>query len=77
MPLQSRMMMAMVRIAQKDGEKAMFDDLEPKAKKANEIELGCDLSTFSLGDIDERVAMLEAEIARLKEERTRKAGHLD
>lgn len=54
----------------------MFDDLEPKTKKANEIQLGCDLSTFSLEDIDERVALLEAEIARLKDERTRKAGHL-
>ncbi|EFL88660.1 DUF1192 domain-containing protein [Ahrensia sp. R2A130] len=55
----------------------MFDDLEPKTKKASDIQLGCELSTFSLEDIDERVALLEAEIVRLKDERARKAGHLD
>jgi uncharacterized small protein (DUF1192 family) len=49
----------------------MFDD-EPAAPKRREIVLGEDLYEFSVSDIDERVAQLESEIARLKEERTKK-----
>lgn len=55
----------------------MFDENDPLAKPKNEIQLGCDLSTFSIEDLDERVAQLKAEIERLQEEKTRKAGSLE
>ncbi len=35
-------------------------------------ELGQDLSTLSIGELDERIALLEREIARLKEARAAK-----
>ena len=54
-----------------------MDDSEDRPAKYVGAELGGDLSTWSLGDIDERVAELEAEITRLKEERSRKASSLD
>lgn len=54
----------------------MFAEDEAKKPHSGEIIPGCDLSTFSLEDIDERVSILEAEIARLKEERQRKASSL-
>lgn len=40
------------------------------------ILLGEDLSTMSVGDIDDRIADLEAEIARLKEERGSKTNSM-
>ena len=49
---------------------AIFDD-EPK-KKARPHEIGQDLSTLSLTEIDERIAALKAEIERLTETRSRK-----
>jgi len=49
----------------------MFDD-ETVAPKRREVILGEDLYEFSLSDIDERVQELETEIARLKEERSKK-----
>ncbi len=49
----------------------MFDD-DPAIPKKREVILGEDLYEFSVSDIDERVGELELEIARLKEERTRK-----
>lgn len=49
---------------------------EDRPKKHVAMELGGDLSTLSLGDIDERVAQLEAEISRLKIERDRKSSSL-
>ncbi len=55
----------------------MFEDNEPKTISANEIILNCDLSTFSLEDIDERVTLLEKEISRLKEEKKNKESSLD
>ena len=42
---------------------ALFDDDRPKPKRAHEI--GQDLSLLSVGDLDERIGILEAEIARL------------
>ena len=54
----------------------MIDENEPLSKTKNEIVLGCDLSTFSLDDIDERTEALKAEIIRLKEERDRKSSSL-
>ncbi len=55
----------------------MFEDNEPKTQSSNEISLNCDLSTFSLDDLDERVVLLEKEIIRLKEERKKKSNSLD
>lgn len=52
-----------------------LDDLEPGKRKAP-AEIGGDLSTWSVGDIDERVAELETEIARLRTEKDRKQGSL-
>ena len=46
------------------------EDDRPKPKGVHEI--GQDLSMLSLAEIDERIAALEAEIARLTETRARK-----
>ena len=54
----------------------MFDENEPLKKSKNEIVLGCELSTFSLEDIDERIEALREEIERLKAERERKSSSL-
>ena len=43
---------------------ALFDDDRPKPKRAHEI--GQDLSLLSVGDLDERIGILKAEIARLE-----------
>lgn len=43
----------------------MFDDLEPQRENANVVHLGEDVSTLSLGDLDERMAALQSEIDRL------------
>ena len=51
----------------------MIDDINDNQHNKGEITLGCDLATFSLEDIDERVDLLVAEIERLKEERVRKS----
>ncbi len=47
----------------------MEDMLRPKPA-AHEV--GQDLSTLSIGEIDERIALLEREIARLREARAAK-----
>jgi uncharacterized small protein (DUF1192 family) len=45
---------------------AMFDeDDKPKKKRAHEI--GQDLATLSLAELEERIALLKAEILRLEE----------
>lgn len=55
----------------------MFDENEPKTTNPREIMLGCDLSTFSVEDIDERIDFLEKEISRLKEEKSRKSDSIN
>jgi len=50
---------------------------EPMRPKARTHELGQDLSTLSIEELDERVAALEAEIARLKEARAGKEASRD
>ena len=49
---------------------ALFDDDRPKPKRAHEI--GQDLSLLSVGDLDERIGILEAEIARLEADKVSK-----
>ncbi len=51
------------------------EDFAPLIKTAN-AEIGGDLSTWSVGDIDERISELEAEIARLRAEKDKKQGSL-
>jgi len=46
------------------------DDDRPKPKSVHEI--GQDLSMLSLAEIDDRIAVLKAEIQRLSETRARK-----
>ena len=55
----------------------MFDDLEPQKNKSNVIELGADLSTLSVGDLDERIELLKSEIERISAERERKSSSLN
>lgn len=50
---------------------ALFDDTPPKKKTTHEI--GQDLSALSVHEIDERIALLQAEIDRLA---AAKAGKL-
>lgn len=45
---------------------ALFDD-EPR-KKPKQHEIGQDLSLLSVGELDERIALLKAEIERLETE---------
>jgi len=49
---------------------ALFDDEPPVRKTIHEI--GQDLSLLSVSELDERIAMLQAEIERLKADRERK-----
>jgi len=49
---------------------ALFEEEPPKKKTAHEI--GQDLSTLSVGELDERIALLKAEIARVEAERSAK-----
>jgi Uncharacterized small protein containing a coiled-coil domain len=49
---------------------SLFDDDVPKTKKVHEI--GSDLSLLSVGDLQERIASLKAEITRLEAEVTAK-----
>jgi uncharacterized small protein (DUF1192 family) len=49
---------------------ALFDDDRPKPKRAHEI--GQDLSLLSVGDLDERIGILKAEIARLEADKISK-----
>ena len=51
---------------------ALFDDDRPKPKRVHEI--GQDLSLLSVGELEERMNMLEEEIMRLRNEKDRKAG---
>jgi len=49
---------------------AFIDDDRPKQTISHEI--GQDLSLLSVGEIDERVALLRAEIGRLEADRAKK-----
>lgn len=49
---------------------ALFEDDRPKKKLAHE--LGQDLSLLSVGDLQERIDLLKAEIVRLEEDMTAK-----
>lgn len=51
---------------------ALFD--EPRREKPKAHVIGEDLSTLSLAELDERVAVLEAEIARLKQAHAEKSA---
>ncbi len=51
------------------------DEFAPLIKSATS-DIGADLSTWSVGDIEERIAELEAEIARLRAEKDKKQGNL-
>jgi len=53
----------------------LFDD-EP-AKKLTSHELGQDLSALSLHELDERMALLRAEVARLEAAKSAKAASMD
>ena len=50
------------------------EQLRPRAQAH---QMGQDLSALSIEELDERVALLEAEIARLKEARVRKEASRD
>lgn len=54
---------------------AAEDDDKPRKKISHEI--GQDLSLLSAGDLDERIALLEAEIERLKADATKKRASRD
>lgn len=49
---------------------ALFEDDRPKRKIAHEI--GQDISLLSAGELDERIAILQAEIARLEADKVQK-----
>jgi uncharacterized small protein (DUF1192 family) len=53
----------------------MDDDDRPRKKISHEI--GQDLSLLSLEELNERIALLNAEIARLSEAATRKRASKD
>jgi uncharacterized small protein (DUF1192 family) len=48
---------------------SLFDE-EPRRKTVHDI--GQDLSLLSVAELDDRIALLRAEITRLEEERSRK-----
>ncbi len=48
------------------------DDDRPKQKKLHEI--GCDLTFLSAGELEERIAVLHDEIARLEADKTSKTS---
>ncbi len=49
----------------------MFDD-DGQPQKKRQHEVGQDLSLLSLGEIEERIALLQAEIERLREAHRKK-----
>ena len=48
------------------------DDDRPKPRKLHEI--GCDLTFLSAGELDERIALLRAEIDRLEADKSSKTS---
>ena len=59
------------------GLSTMFDENEAQFTSSKDITLGCDLSTFSIEDLDERIALLNAEIERMKLEKANKSDSLN
>lgn len=54
----------------------MFDEEDrPKPKKIHEI--GCDLTFLSAGELNERIALLHEEIARLEADKLAKTSSRD
>lgn len=51
---------------------SLFDDDRPQKPAAHEI--GSDLSLLSVDELSSRIDLLQAEITRLDEERTRKSA---
>lgn len=49
-----------------------MDDERPKPKKLHEI--GCDLTFLSASELEERIALLREEIARLEADRSAKTS---
>jgi len=54
---------------------AVEDDDKPRKKISHEI--GQDLSLLSVGDVEDRIAMLSAEIERLKADAAKKRASRD
>ncbi|MEP1207586.1 MAG: DUF1192 domain-containing protein [Rhizobiaceae bacterium] len=54
----------------------MIDENEAQFTQRNEITLGCDLSTFSIEDLDERIVLLNQEIERMQNEKDKKSDSL-
>ena len=50
---------------------------EEPVPRAGALEIGQDLSLLSINEIDERVGLLEREIARLKDAKSRKERSLE
>ena len=50
-----------------------WEDLKPKPKPT--VIVGDDLTTLSVAELDERVALLTAEIERIRSEIARKKSH--
>ncbi len=50
----------------------MFDDAESRKPGSSAHQIGQDLAALSVSDLDERIAALRREIARLEEDKRRK-----
>ncbi|SFU88042.1 Uncharacterized small protein, DUF1192 family [Methylobacterium sp. 174MFSha1.1] len=50
----------------------MFDDAETRKPSQTAHQIGQDLAALSVSDLDERIAALHREIARLEEDKRRK-----
>lgn len=55
----------------------MFEDEEAKGRKPAGHEIGSDLAAVSIDELRERIGLLQAEIARLESEITRKEASRD
>ncbi|CAH0140773.1 hypothetical protein SRABI05_01429 [Agrobacterium fabrum] len=51
---------------------SLFDDDRPQKPRGHEI--GSDLSLLSVGELSDRIELLQAEIARLEDEKKRKSA---
>jgi len=55
----------------------MHDDNEPRVRKTTNWEFGCELSTLSVSDLEERILQFEDEIQRLTTEKKNKTNSLN